>query len=264
MNKDQISKWLVDITLFASFLLAFFLDLTGLEMHQWIGVAASGLAVYHLGAHWNWVCTVTERFFGKTSARARLYYLVDALILIGFYIIGLTGLVISTWLNLSLSNGDLWLQVHILVSIITLILTVAKIGLHWRWVATTTQKIFSPPGQPAQHESPAARPVPAAAASQQVSRRDFIKVMGIVGMMSALALCNAASGLRKASAGQSGAAQTSAEAAASSQQTRLDGSLETSGQNCSVRCERRCSYPGHCRRYTDANGNNLCDNGECV
>jgi len=51
MNKDQNSKWLVDITLFTGFVLAFFLDLTGLELHQWVGVAAGGLATYHLITH---------------------------------------------------------------------------------------------------------------------------------------------------------------------------------------------------------------------
>ncbi|QRN84136.1 hypothetical protein JR338_05190 [Chloroflexota bacterium] len=34
--------------------------------------------------------------------------------------------------------------------------------------------------------------------------------------------------------------------------------------NCTVQCARGCSYPSHCRRYTDANGNGLCDLGECL
>lgn len=34
--------------------------------------------------------------------------------------------------------------------------------------------------------------------------------------------------------------------------------------NCVVRCPKGCAYPGLCRRYTDENGNNLCDLGECL
>ena len=34
--------------------------------------------------------------------------------------------------------------------------------------------------------------------------------------------------------------------------------------SCTIRCGRRCSYPGHCRRYTDSNGNGRCDLGECT
>lgn len=33
---------------------------------------------------------------------------------------------------------------------------------------------------------------------------------------------------------------------------------------CVVQCPKRCSYPGRCRRYVDANGNRRCDLGECL
>lgn len=33
---------------------------------------------------------------------------------------------------------------------------------------------------------------------------------------------------------------------------------------CQVRCSKKCSFPGRCRRYVDQNGNNLCDLGECL
>ena len=52
-------------------------------------------------------------------------------------------------------------------------------------------------------------------------------------------------------------APTSRQAAVSSQQ----GSTTS---NCVVRCNRRCSYPGHCRKYTDSNNYGKCDLGQCV
>lgn len=265
MNKTLTSKWFVDVSLFAGFLIAFSLDLTGLELHQWIGVAVSVLAVYHLVTHWTWVSTVTERFFGKASARARLYYLINASIFTGFFIIGLTGLVISSWLNLSLTNYDLWLTVHIQTSIVALILTILKIGLHWRWVVVTAKKIFSQPAQQTPRGSPTPRPgavsVPAAT-RHQTSRRDFMKMMGVVSVASLFALGSAASGLRDAST-----RQDNGQGVASSSTTRFNGSLDTFGsddQSCLVQCSRSCSYPGHCQRYTDTNGNNRCDLGECA
>jgi hypothetical protein len=263
MDMNQTSKWFVDLTLFAIFLIAFFLDLTGLEIHQWIGITASGLAAYHLLTHWVWVRKVTERFFGKTSTQARLYYLVDASLFAGLFVIGLTGLVISSWLNLSLTHYDLWLSVHIQASIITLVLTVAKIGLHWRWVITTTKKIFSRPSLHTQGGSHTLNPVPKAVpvrTRQQIGRRDFIRMMGIVGIASVLALGSAASGLRDANV------EPTSDEEATSNTESFSASLDTytSDPSCSVQCGRSCSYPGHCRRYTDNNGNNRCDFGECV
>jgi hypothetical protein len=60
-------------------------------MYQWIGVFGGLLATYHLSLHWDWVTAVTKRFFAKTSVRTRIYYLLDATILTGFYLIVMTG-----------------------------------------------------------------------------------------------------------------------------------------------------------------------------
>jgi hypothetical protein len=263
MTRALRRKWLVDVCLFAGFVVAFFLDLTGLQLHQWLGVAASALAAYHLVTHWTWVRTVTGRFLGRASGRARLYYLLDVSILAGFAITGLTGLAISSWLNLSLAGYDRWLVVHIQVSIGTLILTLVKIGLHRRWLVATWRKMFSRPKQQVQPESPVLKPVPAAvpvAANRQTSRRDFVKMMSIVGFTSLLALGSAARSLGDASTEQD------TEEVASNPSSWLSSSLNstTSDSSCSVQCSRGCTYPGHCRRYTDSNGNNRCDFGECA
>jgi hypothetical protein len=39
---------------------------------------------------------------------------------------------------------------------------------------------------------------------------------------------------------------------------------QNTAATCSVRCRRGCSFPGHCRRYIDSNGNGKCDLGECL
>ena len=71
----QKRNWIVDAVLFTGFLLAFFLDWTGLLWHEWLGVAVGLIAFYHLLVHWKWVNTITKRFFSRTSKQSRLYYL---------------------------------------------------------------------------------------------------------------------------------------------------------------------------------------------
>jgi hypothetical protein len=104
MNTKQKTKWWVDAILFTGFITAFFLDLTGVALHQWIGMLAGALAAYHLITHWDWVEAVTQRFFGRTSGQARLYYLIDGGIMLGFASMIFTGLVISTWLSWALQK----------------------------------------------------------------------------------------------------------------------------------------------------------------
>ncbi len=140
-NRSKFN-WMIDAVLFIGFILLFFLNLTGLALHQWIGIAGGALALYHLITHWDWVEAVTKRFFGRTSGRSRLYYLIDAAILIGFEAILLSGLVISTWLSINLTNPSVWIDFHIGASVVTLVLVVFKLSIHWRWIVKTTQRML--------------------------------------------------------------------------------------------------------------------------
>lgn len=280
------TNWIVDAILFSAFLIAFVLDLTGLPIHQWLGVGVGALAAYHLWAHRDWVEAVSGRFFGRTSAQARLYYLIDAALFLGLALIVLSGLVISTWFALPLENYAAWKELHVLGSYLTLAVIVLKIGLHWRWVVAVGRKFTASPLPPAREER-APRP---AAALASPGRREFLKLMGVVGAAAALAAIGSLDALVEGvttqdsanpdSANQDSANQDSANQDSASQDA---ANLETSGTSatssgsyrsasgsgqsstaCTVQCNRRCSFPGHCRRYVDSNGNGRCDLGECA
>ncbi|MBN1430233.1 MAG: hypothetical protein JXB07_17825 [Anaerolineae bacterium] len=140
--KTNTSKtnWIIDAALFAGFMLSFLLDLTGVGLHQWLGLALGALIAYHLVAHRNWIEAVTQRFFGGASGQSRIYYAIDIALLLGFCLILLTGLMISTWLVLPLQNYLAWHNVHMHASIITLLLVCLKIGMHWRWIVTVARR----------------------------------------------------------------------------------------------------------------------------
>lgn len=250
MPKTQKHRWIVDAVLFTGFIFSFLLDFTGLPLHQWLGVGVFALMGYHLLEHDTWVTSVTSRFFGKLAARSRLYYLLDAALLVGFAAITFTGLVISTWLNLELDNPDTWLVAHIAASIITLLVTIAKLALHWRWIALVAKNIFS--GQPVMPQRPAGGAV--------VGRREFLGMMGVVGISSAIALASSIHALPASTEPELNTAD--AENSTTGSSSKDTASLSSSG--CSVRCQKRCSYPGHCRKYVDSNHNGRCDLGECA
>jgi hypothetical protein len=250
-NKQKY-HWLIDAALFSAFLLSFWLELTGVALHQWLGVAIGVAAGYHLLTHWTWVKAVTDRFFKQTSTQARWHYVIDATVLIGLAAIIVTGLVISTWLDLALTNYTLWKSLHVIASIGTLGAVVIKLGLHWRWIVATARRyIFPQPEQPA-------------SAANGIGRREFLHLMGGVSIVAAIAGVSAIEAL------QQPAATSAATPAVSTQSTttnKSSGTASTQAQStgsCVVQCNRRCSYPGHCRRYTDSNNNGRCDLGECV
>jgi hypothetical protein len=288
--KNTKTNGLLDIVILLGFLASFFLSLTGLAVHQWLGTALFLGVIFHLVNHLNWVKSVFRRFFTKTSARARIYALIDGLLLYGFVMIVETGLVISTWFNLNLSNYEVWLKIHIDASIATLLLLVLKMGLHWRWIAKTAEKILHPAPQ-LDHLA-----LPTAPQSAGISRRDFLVTMGLVGLGSALAISNVLPTLKKVAASIEAAqnnditaAETTAQvqttntatpvkAAAASptnvpvsttavQTTAAPATAATLQNNlvCTATCPKgnHCSFPGRCGRYVDHDNNGLCDLGEC-
>ena len=295
-SKNQKNNWLLDFLILACFLVAFFMDLTGLALHQWLGVFLGLLIMIHLLSHWDWVKCVLTGFFRKTSARAKLYLVVDALLLYGMVMIIETGLVISSWFNLELTNYEVWVDLHVFSAVITLLLALLKLGLHWRWIAKTSSKIFKLPTQPVKTGLPVVN-------AQALSRRQFLVTMGVISLGSALAIGNVlsknekiksvtltedsnsaetkiatesgniataqATGTQSPTQGSTNAAVETATPTAgptsSASSTAVDLTAVENELVCSGRCPKgnHCSYPGRCGRYQDGNANGLCDLGEC-
>ena len=252
-------NWIIDATLLVGFLAAFFLDLTGLVVHQWLGVAVSSLAGYHLVSHWTWIKSVTLRLVGRTSRQARRYYVIDAGLMLGCAVILVTGGVISSWLALPLENYAAWSNVHVAASIITLLIVVVKIGLHWRWIVKTAQQFFSAPDAPATN----ALPLQPVTASARMNRRSFLMLMGAVSLPAILAIGHVLDGGQAAPAEVANQEQVT-PGPSSQSATQPTSSANASSAACTIRCNKGCSYPGHCRRYVDTNRNNRCDLGECM
>jgi hypothetical protein len=129
-------------------LLTFWLDLTGVGWHQWLGVALGVLITYHFLAHWKWVEAISRRVFGRLTRQPRIYFVIDLAVLSGFYLIGLTGLVISTWLGLELGDYAAWRNLHVWASIAPGVGGV-KIGLHQGWIVSQPGGILGGRRRPA-------------------------------------------------------------------------------------------------------------------
>lgn len=294
MKNRQELKWFLDLLILSGFLTSFFLDVTGVILHQWLGVIVFFLALIHMLTHKEWLNKVVGNLLLKIAPRAKVYLVIDFLLLAGLTMIVITGLMISTWFNLILLNFDAWLTVHIYSSMSTLLLAVLKIGLHWRWIVLNTRKIFSSPQQTGILESSPSR-------GKAISRRDFLTTMGVVGLGSAIALSSALSKIKLVQSAalaenmetqatqqpttteaQATATQeqvqatqttqttqtTTASTATSVPQATATATIQPTAQTalvCSQTCRkgRHCSYPGQCHDYRDSNSNGLCDLGEC-
>lgn len=279
-NNKQKTNLILDILLFAGFILCFFLDFTGLTLHQWLGVLLCGAAVIHLLLHDSWVKNVLRRF-SDLRARLQILFLLDAAIAFGFVGILVTGLIVSTWFNLPLTSISGWIDIHTAFSIETLFFLLVKVGFHWRWISCAIRTLVAKRRVPKTTAfNPSLTPAPQPA-GKQINRRDFLAVMGVAGVASYLAVHNLLKEDQLVASAQSvietatATAPPTTEAAAvqsSSTAELMTTTIPTATQvptqqaayTCTVLCRDGCSFPGRCRRYVDTNGNNLCDNGECL
>ncbi|MCD6356023.1 MAG: cytochrome b/b6 domain-containing protein [Anaerolineaceae bacterium] len=190
--KNKLLNIFTNIVIMVIFLLTYFLDLTGLDLHQYLGMAVGILLIVHIATHAVWIKQVSAHFFSKISRRVRFYYLTDAVLLIMIVLIIGTGILISTWTEIGFVNYRLVRSMHILTSIVSLLLLIIKLSFHWKWFANVFRSIHPLRIQPL----PAASVAITVQDKKPYTRRDAIKAIGIISAAGVFALFKAASAMK--------------------------------------------------------------------
>lgn len=128
----------MDIALVFTFIVLLRPFLTGLAVHEWLGLAIGGALAVHVILHRKWVVSVTQKLVEKLSAKTRLTYVLDAALLVVFMTIVGSGVAMSRIVLPSLgleSRLNIALpMIHELSSYLALALLAAKLVLHRRWI----------------------------------------------------------------------------------------------------------------------------------
>jgi hypothetical protein len=136
--KQNITKFILDLTIFIGFLLVLDPRTTGIAIHEWLAIAIAATIVIHLLLNWNWVVEVTRRLFGKTSWRARINYILNWLFFINVVLIILTGIMISNAvlpsLGIQLARNAYWSRLHALTTDLSIFMLGLHVALHWNWI----------------------------------------------------------------------------------------------------------------------------------
>lgn len=279
----------LDVALAAAFLVSLKPLITGLAFHEWLGLAIGVALVVHTVVHRQWIVGITKQLFRKLPAKTRIYYALDATLLIAFATIILSGVMMSTSLLPLLGvRGVVSLtvaQIHSWASYLTLALLGTKLVLHRTWIKNAICRHVTdvPVAQRPAHQSPALVSVPASVNVWKIiSRRRFLLIGCSAVGMALLAIIN------KTRQAQGDPlimpTEVSLDAAAS---IAVDESVDTqiapvktieptttpatepataaAPQRVATRCPRGMvndPYPGRCHHYVDKNGNGLCDLSE--
>jgi len=149
MSVKARTNLIVDIAILIAFLVANNPSLTGIPVHEWFAVAAGVVLIVHILFHWDWVVNVSKTFINKLIHESRFNYLVDALLLVDYVLVFLSGLAISrsvmVALGISLPAGPAWREFHSLSANLALFLTGLHFAMHWKWFVNAIQRYILTP-----------------------------------------------------------------------------------------------------------------------
>jgi Domain of unknown function (DUF4405) len=148
MNRTKLNL-VVDIVIFLAFLLVTQPHLTGIAVHEWLGISFGAGIATHVLLHWQWVVETTKRIFSKLPKMQRINYALNTLLLIDVALIIVSGLAISKValpvLGITLVKNHAWMGVHIASATASFVLVGLHVALHWNWVVSTLSRYIANP-----------------------------------------------------------------------------------------------------------------------
>lgn len=124
-------------------------SLTGIPVHEWLGLILIIPLLVHLLLNWQWIGATTRRFFCKMPWQTRVNYVLNTILFILMTAEGFTGLMISREIlplfGLSASRNFLYRSLHSMLADGLLIVFGLHLGMNWKWVSAVMRNhIFSP------------------------------------------------------------------------------------------------------------------------
>jgi len=126
----RILKLVLDAVMLILLVLMYKKQVISMEFHEIGGLALIGLFVIHHLVNAKWIGAVTRRLFSKkTPGLVRARYIVDALLLVAFLAVGVTGVLISK-VVFSLHVMGNFKTLHYFASALAIVLMGVHLGLH--------------------------------------------------------------------------------------------------------------------------------------
>lgn len=149
MTVSNKTNLIFDSLVFLAFLVLANPDMTGLSIHEWLGVAFLAALLTHLVLHWEWIAQVTLSFFQKLWHASRLNYVINLLFLVLMTGALFSGLMISesvlAFLGISVERSPVWQELHHTLSDASMLVLGLHLALHWKWIVNSLRRYLVQP-----------------------------------------------------------------------------------------------------------------------
>ena len=135
-----------DFTLLIAFGIAYATNFTGLEVHEWFGLAFGLALLVHLTLHWDWVVRTSRRML-STTGRRRLMWIANLLLCFDLTLCVGSDVIISSFAIPALGIhfhgvSEFWSSLHDKTAVVAIGLIAIHAALDWRWVVSVTRRMF--------------------------------------------------------------------------------------------------------------------------
>jgi cytochrome b len=141
--------WL-DIGLLVSFCALETVSITGLILHEWLGIAMIVMIVVHLLLSWTWVASATRKLIAPRSNRTRVNYLLNVALFVCVTAVIFSGILISQEAVPSLAGRRVvppvsdyqWTRLHNQISNFVFVFAALHLAINWNWTAAAVRKLL--------------------------------------------------------------------------------------------------------------------------
>ena len=146
MKKKSLFKFVLDFGMILVLVLMYNKRSINMTFHELGGLILIGVMLIHVAMNYRWVIGITKKLFSRAlPVKTRIGYAINALLLITFLLIGMSGIFISkTLFHLNVGGGQ-WKTIHYTASAIALILIGIHLGLHRQFLGTILGKLLPVP-----------------------------------------------------------------------------------------------------------------------
>lgn len=144
MKKCHV-KLLLDIIMTICFVCIMKIKITGMNLHEKLGISILILVCIHLILNYKWIKGVTGKLFDKNMKPiVKISYCLNVLLCLLILLIVISGIMISVTIftHISTENRLLWANVHKIASLLAFICISIHVGMHWRFIMAGFKKGF--------------------------------------------------------------------------------------------------------------------------
>ena len=138
MSRRTLFVLLVDSAMLALVIVLECLDLTGLELHEWLGFTLCPLVLLHVSWQWPWFVTQFRKFLGAPGGRVRINALLNSLLLVLMSAVLISGLLNSrqaiSVVGERFGSIRVWREMHNWLNFTLLVWVALHLGLNWDWI----------------------------------------------------------------------------------------------------------------------------------